>query len=466
MTTFNTVTPIDDTVLLTRERHSDAEINKALETASNAFSVWRGWSAEKRIDVLRRAVAAFVNNIDGIAMEITQQMGRPIAFARGEVKGFEDRALAMLKMAPGALAPVLPPKLEGFHRSIKRVPLGVIAVLAPWNYPFLTAVNAIVPALAAGNVVILKHSDQTPLAAERLNDAFEAAGLPDGVFRFLHIDHEQVARMISDKRIAYVCFTGSVAGGYAVQRALSSTFTSSGLELGGKDPAYVREDADVDHAIKNIGEGIFFNSGQSCCGIERVYVHKRHFHTLVDGLVGYAETLKLGDPRDPSTTLGPMVKRSAADYVRSQIARAKSAGARTLIDARKFDADTGQNAYVAPQILVDCDHSMDLMTEETFGPVAGVMAVESDAEALSLMNDSRYGLTASIWTRDRGAAEAIGDRLEAGTVFMNRCDYLDPELAWTGVKDSGRGATLSLLGFDYLTRPKSYHFRTDILSGF
>lgn len=459
MASFETITPIDGSVLLVRPRPTDRDIDVALHAAGLGFKTWQQYPLEQRIELLGRAVDAFVNRKDEIVAEITDQIGRPIAYSGGEIKGFESRARAMLRLAPEALAPYVPDALDGYERSIDRVPLGTVVVLAPWNYPFLTAVNAVVPALAAGNSVILKHSDQTPLAAERMSAAFRAAGLPDGVFQHLHINHQQVAKIIADPRVAYVCFTGSVAGGHIVQQALSGTFTSSGLELGGKDPAYIREDADFEHAIANVADGIFFNSGQSCCGIERVYVHERHFKTVVDGLVAFAEQLKLGDPREQNTTLGPMVKTAAADAVRNQIEKAVSQGARALVDPRKFAADTGRSSYLAPQIVVDCDHSMAIMNEETFGPVAGVMKVRNDEEAIDLMNDSRYGLTASIWTRDRNAARAIGAQLETGTVFMNRCDYLDPELAWTGVKDSGRGVTLSRLGFDYLTRPKSFHFK-------
>ncbi|MCJ2877582.1 aldehyde dehydrogenase family protein [Rhizobium pusense] len=462
MAEFQTITPIDGSLLLSRERHTDADVEDVLKRASAGFVAWRNWSLQRRIDLIKNAIVAFTSQKNAIASEITTQMGRPIAYSGGEVDGFASRAYAMLNIAPQALEPHLPAPQDGFDRSVKRVPLGIVAVLAPWNYPLLTAVNAIVPALAAGNVVVLKHSDQTPLAAERIHEAFAAAGLPDGVFQFLHIDHDQVARMIADPRVSHVCFTGSVGGGRAVQGALAGSFKSAGLELGGKDPAYVREDANIDHAIASIADGIFFNSGQSCCGIERVYVHERHFQIVVDGIVAYAEQLKLGDPRDAVTTLGPMVKTAAADAVRSQIAEAVSAGARALVDPARFPADTGNTAYLAPQVLVECNHEMSIMSEETFGPVAAVMPVRSDEEAVRLMNDSRYGLTASIWTADPEAAEAIGDQLETGTVFLNRCDYLDPELAWTGIKDSGRGATLSRFGFDYLTRPKSYHFRLKV----
>mgnify|MGYP000736392558 FL=1 len=459
MASFETVTPIDDSIIAVRSRPTDVDIDTALNLARQAFEIWREYSLESRIKLLERAVNAFVSWKDEIASEITSQIGRPIAYSGGGGGGFLGGARTMLGPAPQAPAPHAAAAIPSFERYIERVPLGTVAVLAPWNYPFLTAVNAIVPALAAGNVVILKHSDQTPLAAERVYAAFREAGLPEGVFQYLHMSHEQVAKIIADRRVAYVCFTGSVAGGHAVQKALSGTFTAAGLELGGKDPAFVREDANIEHAIANIADGIFFNSGQSCCGIERVYVHERHFGTVIDGLVAFAEQMKVGDPRDAATTLGPMVKTAAANAVRNQINKAVKQGARALVDRRKFGADTGDTAYLAPQILADCDHTMAIMNEETFGPVAGVMSVRSDDEAIRLMNDSRYGLTASIWTGDSNAARAIGERLETGTVFMNRCDYLDPELAWTGVKDSGRGATLSRLGFDYLTRPRSFHFK-------
>jgi len=462
MRSFETVTPIDQSIIAIRSRPTEKDIDTALYSAVRAFKEWQEFPLEERIEIIGRAVDWFVRWKDGIAEDITEQIGRPIAFSGGEVAGFESRARMMLNLANEALSLHSPAPMEGFERSIERVPLGPVVVLAPWNYPFLTAVNAVVPALVAGNAVILKHSDQTPIAAERMYAAFNAAGLPDGVFQYLHMDHSQVAKTIADPRVSYVCFTGSVAGGHAIQHALSGTFTSAGLELGGKDPAYVREDANLEHAINNIADGIFFNSGQSCCGIERVYVHQRHFKTVVDGLVAYAEELKLGDPRDPAITLGPMVKTAAAEGVRKQIGNAVARGARALVDPRRFTADTNHTAYLAPQIVVNCNHSMKIMNEETFGPVAGVMPVRSDDEAVRLMNDSRYGLTASIWTQDPEAARLIGRKLHTGTVFMNRCDHLDPELAWTGVKESGRGATLSRFGYDYVTRPKSFHFKLQL----
>jgi acyl-CoA reductase-like NAD-dependent aldehyde dehydrogenase len=366
-----------------------------------------------------------------------------------------------VNLAPKALADIIPEdRQDGFKRFVRREPLGVVAVIAPWNYPYLTSVNAIVPALLAGNVVVLKHSHQTPLVADRYAEGFKAAGLPEGVFQHLDISHEDAEKLMADPRVDYVNFTGSVKGGHAVQKAISGKFIVAGLELGGKDPAYVRADADVHNAVENLVDGAFFNSGQCCCGIERIYVHEKVYKEFVDGFVDLTLKYKLGNPTEPDTSLGPMVRTAAADFVRGQIAEAVKKGAKPLIDEKKFPASKPGTPYLAPQVLVDVDHSMAVMTEESFGPVVGIMKVKSDEEALNLMNDSPYGLTASIWTKDAAAAEKLGEDLETGTVFLNRCDYLDPGLPWTGVKDTGRGASLSVVGFEHLTRPKSFHLKT------
>jgi acyl-CoA reductase-like NAD-dependent aldehyde dehydrogenase len=337
--------------------------------------------------------------------------------------------------------------------------------VAPWNYPYLTAVNSIVPALMAGNAVIFKPSAQTPLTAERFADAFTTAGLPVGLFQTLYLSHGETERLIDNKEIAFVNFTGSVAAGRAIQGAAAGRFIGIGLELGGKDPAYVRPDADLDHAVESLVDGAFFNSGQSCCGIERIYVHTDCYDTFVDRFVALTEAYRLGHPLKSETNLGPVVRPArpaAADFVRGQIADAVRDGARTLIDPARFPADVAGKAYLAPQVVVDVDHSMRLMNEESFGPVVGIMRVKSDAAAVALMNDSDFGLTASIWTADEAAAIALGDEVETGTWFMNRCDYLDPALAWTGIKDSGRGCALSRVGYEQLTRPKSFHLRTAV----
>ena len=456
------VSPIDGSVYVERPLADDAAVAKALDKAREAQAVWRQIPLADRQHLLNRAVDAFVAHADEIAEEIGWQMGRPVTQAAGEVRGFEERSRHMIEIAPEALADIDPGPKEGFTRFIRRDPLGVVFVMAPWNYPYLTAVNSVVPALMAGNAVILKHSAQTPLCAERFGLAFREAGLPEGAFQYLHLSHGTALKMIENPGIDFVAFTGSVEAGHAVQAAASKRFIGTGLELGGKDPAYVRADANLDHAVENLVDGAFFNAGQSCCGIERIYVHARAFKTFIDGAVELTKRYRLGSPVDAETNLGPMVRTGAADFVRGQINDATAAGAKALIDAAKFAADKDGTPYLAPQILVDVNHSMRVMTEESFGPVVGIMKVASDEEAIALMNDSAFGLTASIWTSDEQAAIDIGARVETGTWFMNRCDYLDPALAWTGVKDSGRGCSLSRVGYEQLTRPKSFHLRTAV----
>ena len=457
--TLKTISPVDGRIYVERPLETAAGIHRALDSAQRAAAPWAALPLAARCEILTKAVDAFVAKTDDIAAEITWQMGRPIRYAPGEVRGFEERARYMLNAASQALAAIQPGEKAGFRRQIKRIPLGLIVVVAPWNYPYLTAVNAVIPALIAGNTVVLKHSHQTPLCAERFLEAFASAGVPAGVFQYLHLSHADTARLISDPRVASVCFTGSVSGGRAVVAATAAGFATAGLELGGKDPAYVRADANLAHAIETLTDGAFFNSGQSCCGIKRIYVAASRYQEFVDGVVELTRKYRLGSPLDPETTIGPVVRAAAADAVRLQVQEAVGRGARQLIDEKVFASSSFGTPYLAPQVLVDVDHTMPIMREETFGPAVGIMSVGSDEEAVRLMNDSEFGLTAAIFSADAARAETLGDALETGTVFLNRCDYLDPALAWTGVKNSGRGCTLSRVGFEQLTRPKSYHFR-------
>ncbi len=459
---LKTVSPVDGSVYVKRATADEGEIVESLVLARRARDVWREVPVDERAEICSRAVDAVIEAKDAIADEITWQMGRPIRFSPGEVGGFEERARHMIAIASDALEDQPAERKEGFTRFIRREPLGVVFVIAPWNYPWLTSVNSVIPALMAGNAVILKHSAQTPLVAERYARAFEAAILPVGVFQFLHLDHGATERVIKDGQVNFVAFTGSVPGGEMVEAAAAGRFIGAGLELGGKDPAYVRADADIGHAVENLVDGAFFNSGQSCCGIERIYVDHAVYDDFIENFTEMTRQYVLGDPTDPETTLGPMVRSEAADFVRKQIKDAVAAGAKALIDPAAFPADKEGTPYMAPQVLIDVDHSMTVMTEESFGPVVGIMKVAGDNEAVALMNDSRFGLTASVWTPDDNAAIAIGERVATGTFFQNRCDTLDPALAWTGVKQSGRGCTLSALGYEHLTRPKSFHLRTKI----
>jgi acyl-CoA reductase-like NAD-dependent aldehyde dehydrogenase len=457
---LETISPIDGTTYVTRDYATPEQIAEALQRAKAARQIWKQTPVAERIAVCSRMVDAFTSKKDRIAEEISWMMGRPIRYAAGEVAGFAERAHHMINIAEEALAPTILPETSGFQRSIIREPLGVVFVIAPWNYPYLTSVNAIVPAILAGNTVLLKHSAQTPLCAERIHEAFAQAGLPEGVFQYLHLSHEHTEGVIKAPEVRHVCFTGSVAGGAMVQHAAAGRFIGTGLELGGKDPAYVRADANLDHAVETTVDGAFFNSGQSCCGIERIYVHEDLHDRFVEKAVTLVKQYQLGRSDDPVTTLGPMVRAKAADFVRGQIDEAVQQGAIAHIDPTEFSMDQQGSPYMAPQVLTEVNHNMRVMTEESFGPVVGIQKVSSDEEAVFLMNDSEYGLTASVFSADIEAATRLGEQVDTGTFFVNRCDYLDPALAWTGVKNSGCGCTLSHLGFDHLTRPKSFHIKT------
>ena len=456
------ISPIDNSIYAERPLAKPADLERALDLARKAQRAWRSVPLADRTHILTRFCDLFEAKRDEIALELTWQMGRPSRYAPNEVRGTLERARHMIAIAPSALADIDAGPKEHFKRFIRREPLGVVLTIAAWNYPYLIAVNSVVPALMAGNAVVLKHSAQTPLCAERFATALQEAGLPHGVFQALHMSHEDTERAIRDPRVDFVAFTGSVAGGHAVQRAAAERFIGTGLELGGCDPVYVRNDANLAHAIENIVDGAYFNSGQSCCGLQRIYVHERVYGAFVDGFVDLTRKYVLGNPLDAATTLGPVVRAAAADTIRTQIAASIKAGGKPVIAETDFAASRAGTPYLAPQVLLDVDNSTPMMREEIFGPVAGIMKVQSDEQAIALMNDSAYGLTAAIWTADADAALSIGDRVETGTWFMNRCDYLDPALAWVGVKDSGRGCTLAVVGYQHLTRPKSFHLRTHV----
>ena len=452
------ISPVDGSVRAERMPLAPEAAEAAVARARAAQGPWAARPLEERIALVKAGVAKLTEMKETIAKELAEQMGRPIRFGAGEMGGVNARTDYMAEIAAETLAPKVIEDSNAFRRYLAREPLGVVFVIAPWNYPFLTAINTIVPALIAGNTLILKHASQTLLAGERLAEAFHAAGVPQDVFQNVALDHATTEALIAGRAFDFVNFTGSVGGGQAIERAAAGIFTPLGLELGGKDPGYVRADANLDAAVDTLMDGAMFNSGQCCCGIERIYVHESLYDAFVEKAVAWVNALKLGSPLDQATTLGPMANVRFARVVRDQIAEAIAQGAKPLIDPAAFSADDG-GAYLAPQVLVDVDHSMRVMTEESFGPVVGIMKVKGDEEALRLMNDSPYGLTASIWTEDYDTAAAIGAKIQTGTVFMNRADYLDPALCWTGCKDTGRGGSLSYLGYHSVTRPKSYHLK-------
>ncbi len=452
------ISPIDGSIYFESTYATIKTINNTLQQAQQSQPIWQKYSIAQRAKICHKAIDYFIQHQQAIATEITWQMGRPIQQSPGEINGLVERARYMIDTASSALATLTLPGNDIATRYIQREPWGTVLVIAPWNYPLLTTVNAVIPAIMAGNTVILKPSSQTALTAKHFAKAFETAGLPEGIFQYLFLDHQATENLVADAAINYVAFTGSVAGGQNIQQAAVKQFKGVGLELGGKDAAYVCEDADLLNTVENLVDGAFFNSGQSCCGIERIYVAEILFKDFVAAYVQLVKQYQLGNPLDKKVNLGPMIHHPAAQFVNKQIDAAVKQGATKLINKSDFATNLAEN-YVFPQVLINVNHKMHVMNEESFGPVVGIMPVKNDMNAIQLMNDSVYGLTASIWTQDKQRAINLGNQLQTGTVFMNRCDYLDPALAWTGVKNSGRGVTLSAIGYQHLTRVKSFNLK-------
>lgn len=452
------ISPIDGSVYAERQAASIDEASRCIERARSAQKTWRSTPLEKRIATVLKCVELLGSKNDEIVPELAHMMGRPVRFG-GEFGGVQERADYMSEIACESLKPIVIEDSDAFERRIEREPHGIVFVIAPWNYPYLTAINTIVPALIAGNAVVIKHATQTLLVGERLVAVFLEAGLPVDLFQNLYLDHATTDELIRQRRFDFINFTGSVGAGRSIEQAAAGTFVGVGLELGGKDPAYVMEDADLDAAVATLVDGAMYNSGQCCCGIERIYVSDNLYDAFVTKAAKAVSAYRLGNPLDAETTLGPMANKRFADEVREQISEALEGGAKALIDPALFPMDDGSSAYLAPQILVDVNHDMRVMRDESFGPVVCIMKVDNDEEAVELMNDCQFGLTTSLWTADSERAAGIAAQLETGTVFMNRADYLDPALCWTGCKDTGRGGTLSVIGFQNLTRVKSYHFK-------
>lgn len=455
MSTLKCISPIDGSVFAERETLSPEAARDAVAAGRRAQKAWASRPLQERIDLVMAGVAAVGAMNDEIVPELAHMMGRPVRYG-GEFGGFNERASHMATIAAEALADIEVGEDASFKRYIKRVPHGVVLVVAPWNYPYMTAINTVAPALIAGNTVVLKHATQTLLVGERMAKAFQSAGVPADVFQNVFLDHATTSDLIASNAFDFINFTGSVGGGQAMERAAAGTFTGVGTELGGKDPGYVMEDADLDAAVDTLIDGAMFNAGQCCCGIERIYVHESLFDDFLSKAIEVVKGYKLGNPLDEATTMGPMANVRFAAEVRAQISEAVAQGATAHIET--FAEDDG-GAYLTPQILTNVTHDMRVMRDESFGPVVGIMKVSSDEEAIQLMNDSEFGLTASLWTKDLDRAMAVGDQIETGTVFMNRADYLDPGLCWTGCKNTGRGGGLSVIGYQNLTRPKSYHLK-------
>jgi acyl-CoA reductase-like NAD-dependent aldehyde dehydrogenase len=450
--------PYTGDVAVTVEQTPPAQLDAVLARARSAARALRAMSVKERVALVLRACEAMERRTEEIARDITRQMGKPLSQARGEVSGMAGRLRHMASIAEETLADtVLPPK-EGFERRIVREPLGVVLDLPAWNYPLLTAVNAVAPAVLAGNAVVVKHSPRTPLCGEHFARAFTEAGGPEGVVQAVFLDYSRTEALVGDARVDHVLFTGSVHGGHRIQAAAKDRFLHVGLELGGNDPAYVAADCDLQKTVENIVDGATYNAGQSCCAVERVYVHDSLYERFLEAAEPLVRAYVMGDPQGEQTTLGPIAQPGHPGELQAFVDDATARGARRVCGGRATQVD-GKGRFFEATLLRDVPAEARLMREEAFGPLLPVTRVASDEEALERMNASSLGLTASVWTQDRERAERLARSLEFGTVYMNRCDSLDPALPWSGVKDSGRGVTLSTLGLEALTRPKALHYR-------
>lgn len=438
---------------------SDAEIDQKLDQAQSAFQSWKKLTLEERSRIVRAGLENLKANESEIVQQVTAQMGKPLGQAQGEFNTMLDRAETCLNLAPEALKADILPEKAGFTRRIEHEPLGVVFDIAAWNYPLVIPINVVVPALLSGNTVVIKHSAKTPLCGVQFDKAFGDLEVPHLVTNLI-LSHDQTEKLIADSRINHVSFTGSVSGGRNIYRHVAKRLIDAGLELGGNDPAYVAADANLDFAVANIVDGACYNAGQSCCAVERVYVHESLYEPFLEKAALALKEYQLGDPTEEGMNMGPLASSGALDELESQINEAVSRGARLLFGGKRQPDTTGN--FFQPTLLAEVPQESLVMQEESFGPLIPVHKIMNDDEAIKKMNDTRFGLTASVWTESVERAERFGREVQAGTIFQNRCDFLDPNLPWTGWGESGQGSTLSTYGFGHLTRRKAIHFRTDI----
>ncbi|KAK7420876.1 hypothetical protein QQZ08_010205 [Neonectria magnoliae] len=458
---ITTISPNTNEAILSRNGASSIDLETLPKVATEAFQSFRKTTLKERQGIVRKFLDGLAAKKDQLGEELTAQMGRPINYTPGEVATAVKRGEYLLKISDEALQDTDGEAEKGFKRFIRKIPVGPVLVIFAWNYPYLILVNSLIPAILAGNTVILKGSPQTPTVVERVAETFAEVGLPKGVLQYFHCGSPiTMETIVRNPLISLICFTGSVGGGLAVQKAAADRVVNVGLELGGKDPAYIRADVDIDWAAGEIVDGAVFNSGQSCCSLERVYVDEKIHDAFVEAVQKVLKGYKLGDPFDKSTHVGPVVSKRSKETIEEHIKDALDKGAKDATpENESFSNPPLKGNFVKPTLLVDVNHTMRVMVEETFGPVVAVQKVRSDAEAIQLMNDSEFGLTASIWTKDTDKGYEIAEDVEAGTVFVNRCDYPSPDLAWTGWKNSGKGQTLSRFGYDQFVKLKSYHLK-------
>jgi acyl-CoA reductase-like NAD-dependent aldehyde dehydrogenase len=434
-------------------------VRDKFQQARNAQPAWAARTLRERLEIIRRFRSAIEGETEELARTLTLEVGKPIRQSRNELKGLLPRLDFFLAETPRALRPetVHTDRSAGLQETITREPLGIVGNISAWNYPYFVGSNVFIPALLAGNAVLYKPSEFATLTGRLIAGLLHASGVPTDVFVPL-IGTGEVGAALLRQPIDGIFFTGSVATGKKIARTVAGRMIKVQLELGGKDPVYVCEDVDIACTAAAVADGAFYNNGQSCCSVERVYVHESIFERFVDAFVKAVKSFAIGDPLDEKTYLGPLTRAAQLDVLEAQVADAKRKGARVLTGGSRLRG-AGRRSYFAPTVLIDVNHRMAVMREESFGPIIGLMPVRDDAQAITLMNDTEYGLTAGVYTSDVKRARAILGQVSAGSAYWNCCDRVSPNLPWSGLRNSGLGLTLSREGIRTFTDPKAWHLK-------
>ena len=424
--------------------------------ARAAQPAWAAVPLEHRIEMLQRFRAALVANLDKLAAILTAEVGKPIRQASNEINGLLGRIDFFVEHAVPTLAARVVHDADGMRERIEHAPLGVITNISAWNYPYFVGGNVFIPALLAGNAVLYKPSEYASLTGCEISTLLHASGVPQDVFAML-VGAGDVGAALLAQPVDGVFFTGSAATGKRILQSLGSHLVKVQLELGGKDPTYVCEDVDIAAAAASLADGAMYNGGQSCCSVERIYVHASIHDAFVTAFVNEVRGMRVGLPTLADSYIGPLTRAPQVQVLEQQIADAVAKGARVLLGGKRIDQPGN---WFEPTVLVDVNHTMAVMRDESFGPIIGIQAVADDDEAVQLMNDSDYGLTAGVYTRSEARAQRLLAQVQAGSVYWNCCDRVSPRLPWSGVKQSGIGLTLSTYGIETFTRPKSWHLRS------
>ena len=455
MPTLTITNPATGQVITELPADTKATVAAKAEAARAAQPAWAALPIAERLAVVQRFRAGVVTELETLAATLTAETGKPISQSRNELNGLLPRIDFFLEQAEGAVRDQHVFDDGGMHEQIGHVPLGVVANISAWNYPYFVGCNVILPALLTGNAVLYKPSEYAAQSGTHIARLLHQAGVPQAVMACL-VGAGEVGEALLAQRIDGLFFTGSHATGVRIAQTLAPRLVKLQLELGGKDPSYVRADADARIAAQSLADGAMYNAGQSCCSVERIYVHASLHDRFVEHFLATVAGFKQGDPTDPATYIGAITRAAQLDVLDAQVADALAQGATLHCGGHRLPGPG--NGY-APTVLTEVHHGMALMREESFGPIIGIQQVQDDEEALALMNDTRYGLTAGVYSRDQAAARALLARVNAGSVYWNCCDRVSARLPWSGTGDSGLGLTLSTAGIQTFTRPKAWHLR-------